>query len=111
MGNDHSQLSKIEINNNPVEVSNFWSQYSAKIDNSENLTNLSVFVENSLNFKHDRLWASQTPLQRCAKVLLLLQIMSKYSIKSDLEFEDISSSMYCKIHKFLAKKFKIKFGH
>lgn len=69
MGNEHSRLPGINIEDEAKEVSNFWSQHSATIIKSNTVTNLSVFIENSPDYSDHSLWSSQTPLQKCSKVL------------------------------------------
>lgn len=68
MGNEQSQLPGIVIADEAIEVSNFWSQYSAVIYESKNTTNLSVFIEDPFTYADNSFWSVQTPLQRCTKV-------------------------------------------
>lgn len=68
MGNEQSSLSGIDIEDEAMEVSNFWSHHSATIFESNNLTNLTVFIEDSSQFTSDALWSPQTPLEKCTKV-------------------------------------------
>ncbi|XP_018570433.1 protein-associating with the carboxyl-terminal domain of ezrin [Anoplophora glabripennis] len=69
MGNDQSQLPGIEIEEKAVEVSDFWTQHSACILNSEIVTNLSVFIGEL--FIDGSLWAVQTPLEKNSKILMI----------------------------------------
>jgi hypothetical protein len=66
MGNDHSHLGGIEIEEKSVEVSDFWTHYSATIVNSENTTNLSVLIGEL--FVDGPLWTTHTPLEKNSKV-------------------------------------------
>ncbi|EEZ97411.1 protein-associating with the carboxyl-terminal domain of ezrin [Tribolium castaneum] len=69
MGNDHSHLSGVEIEEKSVEVSDFWSHHSATIINSENTTNLSVLTGEL--FVDGPLWKTQTPLEKNSKHLMI----------------------------------------
>lgn len=70
MGNDHSHLNGIEIEEKSVEVSDFWSHHSATIINSENTTNLSVLTGEL--FVDGALWKTHTPLEKNSKVFITL---------------------------------------
>lgn len=72
MGNEKSSLSGIEIEDEAIEVSNFWSQHSATIFESNVVTELTVFIEDSTEFTRDTLWSSQTPLERFTRVNMSL---------------------------------------
>lgn len=72
MGNEKSSLSGIEIEEEAIEVSNFWSQHSATIFESNAVNELTVFIENSTVFTRDNLWSSQTPLERFTRVNICL---------------------------------------
>ncbi|KAJ8910361.1 hypothetical protein NQ315_004977 [Exocentrus adspersus] len=67
MGNDQSQMSGIDIEEKAVEVSDFWTQHSACVLNSDSVTNLSVFVGEL--FVEGSLWTTQTPLEKFSKVV------------------------------------------
>lgn len=68
MGNEQSLLSRMDIEDEAIEVSNFWSHHSATINDSSNVNNLTVFVEDSTQYANDSLWSPQTPLEKCTKV-------------------------------------------
>lgn len=67
MGNEQSPMSGVQIEDEAIEISNFWSQHSATICDSNNISFLSVFIEDVSNY-NDNFWSSQTPLQRYIKV-------------------------------------------
>ncbi|KAJ8962134.1 hypothetical protein NQ318_018091 [Aromia moschata] len=69
MGNEQSQLPGIEIEEKAQEVSDFWSQHSANILISDNVTNLSVFIGEQ--FLNEPPWTSQTPLEKNSKNLMI----------------------------------------
>ncbi|XP_044262343.1 protein-associating with the carboxyl-terminal domain of ezrin isoform X2 [Tribolium madens] len=69
MGNDHSHLGGVEIEEKSVEVSDFWSHHSATIINSENTTNLSVLTGEL--FVDGALWKTHTPLEKNSKHLMI----------------------------------------
>ncbi|KAG5896264.1 hypothetical protein JTB14_033561 [Gonioctena quinquepunctata] len=71
MGNEQSQSSGIEVDEKAVEVSDFWSQHSASILGSDSCTNLSVFVGEL--FVSGSLWSTQTPLEKCAKNMMIFR--------------------------------------
>lgn len=75
MGNDHSHLSGIEIEEKSIELSDFWSQHSATVINSGNITHLSVFIAEL--FINGPLWVNQTPLEKNTKVLKLTHIITQ----------------------------------
>lgn len=68
MGNEQSRLPGIQIDDEAIEVSNFWTQHSATISEANAFTNLTVFIEDSSLYTSQSLWSSQTPLQICTKV-------------------------------------------
>nr|CAH7766826.1 unnamed protein product [Callosobruchus chinensis] len=69
MGNEQSETHGIEIEDKAIEVRDFWSQHSAYVYGSENLTNLTVFVaESSTDGIVD---TSQSPLEKYSKNLMV----------------------------------------
>ncbi|CAH0552708.1 unnamed protein product [Brassicogethes aeneus] len=68
MGNEQSQLAGLDIEEKAVEVSDFWSQHSAIICNSESTTSLTVFTGELLVSSK---WSNQTPLEKNSKNLMI----------------------------------------
>ncbi|CAH1972660.1 unnamed protein product [Acanthoscelides obtectus] len=69
MGNEQSEINGIEIEEKAIEVRDFWSQHSAYVLDSENLTNLTVLIG---EFTIDGLlWVSQGPLEQYGKNLMI----------------------------------------
>ncbi|KAL1505999.1 hypothetical protein ABEB36_005437 [Hypothenemus hampei] len=69
MGNDHSQIPGLEIDERVVEVSDFWSQQSATVQDGEHVTKLSLFSSDL--FFNDPFWVPQTPLKKFSKNLMI----------------------------------------
>lgn len=67
MGNDQSPMSRIQIEDEAIEISNFWSQHSATIYESKKISYLTVFIQEFSTYD-DKFWSSQTPLQKYTKV-------------------------------------------
>lgn len=67
MGNDHSQMSGLEINKKAIEVTDFYAHYTATLDSS-NITTLSVFIGEPI--VGNSLWNTQTPLEKLSKVVM-----------------------------------------
>lgn len=66
MGNEKSALNGIEIDEKAIEVTDFWTQYSANVQNY-NSQKVSVFnSEPSLHYTAS--FGKPTPLERIAKV-------------------------------------------
>lgn len=66
MGNEKSALNGIEIDEKAIEVTDFWTQYSANVQNY-NSQKVSVFnSEPSLHYTAS--FGRPTPLERIAKV-------------------------------------------
>lgn len=82
MGNERSQLSGIEIEEKSTEVSDYWSLHLATLNGSENVTNLSVFIEEK--FVRNQFWISQTPLQKNVKVWFIFY----HVILSEMEYDE-----------------------
>lgn len=73
MGNDSSQLSGLEIEDKPVEITDFWSHYQATI--SDSCRYFSLKGDGSVSvFKGEAavgpLWAISTPLEKFSNNLL-----------------------------------------
>lgn len=66
MGNDQSHLAGINIEDKAVEVADFWSQHSASVPKSDQLSNLTIFIGEL--FVSGPLWTIHTPLEKCSKV-------------------------------------------
>ncbi|VEN50069.1 unnamed protein product [Callosobruchus maculatus] len=69
MGNEQSETHGIEIEEKALEVRDFWSQHYAYVYDSENLTNLTVFVGESPT--DGFLGTSQSPLEKYSKNLMV----------------------------------------
>lgn len=93
MGNEQSHVSGIEIEEKAIEVSDFWSQHSATINNSGNLTNLTVFISDLL--VSGPLWTTYTPLEKTSKVQPFSNFITNifHSIII-VEFNGLSSSLH-----------------
>lgn len=72
MGNEQSQMPGIEIEEKNKEVSDYWSHHSATICSSENVTNLSVFIEDRII--RNQFWVTETPLQKSIKARIVFQL-------------------------------------
>lgn len=69
MGNDKSTLNGIEIDEKAIEITDFWTQYSASVQNY-NSQRVSIFIsEPSLHYTAS--FGKPTPLERIAKNLML----------------------------------------
>lgn len=68
MGNEHSQLAGLEIDEKAVEVTDFWAHHAAYID-SEHSTNISIFIGEPVI--GGSVWLSQTPLEKSTKYLMV----------------------------------------
>lgn len=99
MGHDQSNLSGLELDERVVEVAEFWSQHTATI-NGGNL--VSVLVGEPL--VGGSLWISKTPLEKAAKVnsFKITKENENICTRLFLEFNALSTSVYIKIHFFLA---------
>ncbi|XP_066248943.1 protein-associating with the carboxyl-terminal domain of ezrin [Euwallacea similis] len=69
MGNEQSQIPGIEIEQKAIEVSDFWAQHNATVNNLQNGSKLSIFVGDI--FLNEPFWVPQTPLERFNKNLML----------------------------------------
>ncbi|KAK2583052.1 hypothetical protein KPH14_009090 [Odynerus spinipes] len=69
MGNEKSSLNGIEIDEKAIEITDFWTQYSASVQNY-NSQRVSIFIsEPSLHYTAS--FGKPTPLERIAKNLML----------------------------------------
>lgn len=75
MGNEGSHLNGLEIEEKAIEVTDFWSQYQAKINDSCRYFSLKGDGSVSV-FKGEAalgpLWAVSTPLEKFSNVGILL---------------------------------------
>ncbi|XP_044758083.1 protein-associating with the carboxyl-terminal domain of ezrin [Coccinella septempunctata] len=69
MGNDSSHLAGIDIEDKAVEVADFWSQHTASVPKSKQLSNLTIFIGEL--FVNGPLWTIHTPLEKCSKNLMI----------------------------------------
>ncbi|KAL3278372.1 hypothetical protein HHI36_013701 [Cryptolaemus montrouzieri] len=69
MGNENSQMSGIDIEDKVVEIADFWSQHSAYLPKSQQLSNLTVFIGEL--FVSGPLWTVHTPLEKSSKNLMI----------------------------------------
>lgn len=75
MGNDQSYMTGLEIDRKAVEISEFFTHYSASL-NSIHPSNLSVFIGERL--VDGSLWQTQTPLEKISKVKKMVIIVDKF---------------------------------
>lgn len=69
MGNERSAFSGLEIEEKPVQITDFWTHYSARV-NGHNVETISVFLsEPSLHYSAN--FGNPSPLQKAAKNLML----------------------------------------
>ncbi|XP_043791159.1 protein-associating with the carboxyl-terminal domain of ezrin [Apis laboriosa] len=69
MGNEKSALNGLKINEQPVEITDFWIHYMAYM-NGHNIQNISVFIsEPSLHYNAN--FGNPSPLEKAAKNLML----------------------------------------
>lgn len=66
MGSEHSQIPGIDIEEKVIEVSDFWSQYCACIDNNVNIT---LFIGDL--FANEPFWSANSALEKFSKNLML----------------------------------------
>lgn len=66
MGQDHSKLTGLLIDEKAVEVTDFWSLFNAEVPNDDGATRLSIFKGEPL--VSGQLWVLQSPLERAIKV-------------------------------------------
>lgn len=66
MGNEKSALNGLKIDEQPVEITDFWIHYMAYM-NGYNIQNISVFIsEPSLHYNAN--FGNPSPLEKAAKV-------------------------------------------
>lgn len=71
MGNEQSQMPTLEIDKKAVEVTDFYTHYTATLE-CNNLTTVSVFIGEPI--VGNALWLTkQTPLEKLSKVRTLFQ--------------------------------------
>lgn len=70
MGNDHSQLKGLEIDNKSIEVTDFWTLYSGELpaDGSSDKKSVPISLFRGEPVVAGQLWATQGPLDRATKV-------------------------------------------
>lgn len=66
MGGEQSHLSGIDIEQKAIEISDFWSQHNATVNNAGTASKLSIFVGDLLLI--EPFWTPQTPLEGFSKV-------------------------------------------
>lgn len=66
MGNDHSQIKGLEIEQKAVEIADFWTLYGGELTNGDRYTLISIFKDAGI--VNGQLWAAQSPLERFTKV-------------------------------------------
>lgn len=67
MGNEHSQMSGLNVEEKAIEVTDFWSHHSATLNTgNSNVSTVSVFIGEPL--VGGSLWMTQTPLEKASKV-------------------------------------------
>lgn len=66
MGNDHSNVKGLEIEQKAVEITDFWTLYSGELTNADRYTLISIFKD--VGIVNGQLWANQSPLDRFTKV-------------------------------------------
>ncbi|ENN71125.1 protein-associating with the carboxyl-terminal domain of ezrin [Dendroctonus ponderosae] len=69
MGGEQSHLSGIDIEQKAIEVSDFWAQHNATVNNAGTLSKLSIFVGDLLLI--EPFWKPQTPLEGFSKNLMI----------------------------------------
>lgn len=72
MGNDHSQLKGLEIDNKSIEVTDFWTLYAGEVpasaDGSTDKSSLPISLFRGEPVVNGQLWTAQGPLDRATKV-------------------------------------------
>ncbi|XP_006611947.1 uncharacterized protein LOC102672145 isoform X3 [Apis dorsata] len=88
MGNEKSALNGLKIDEQPVEITDFWIHYMAYM-NGHNIQNISVFIsEPSLHYNAN--FGNPSPLEKAAKNLMLyrhpciLKYVSSWSKAEDI---------------------------
>lgn len=66
MGNEHSQMNGLELEEKAIEITDYWTLYSALLNTSSGETRLSIFKGEPV--VQGQLWANKTPLEKAAKV-------------------------------------------
>ncbi|CAG9769331.1 unnamed protein product [Ceutorhynchus assimilis] len=69
MGNEQSQISGVKMDQKAIEVSDFWTQHNATINNVQNESKISIFAGDL--FLNDPFWNPQTPLEKCSKNIMI----------------------------------------
>lgn len=109
MGNEHSYMTGLQIDQKAIEVSEFFTHYSAYLT-SVHPSNLSVFVGERL--VGGSLWQTQTPLEKISKVNARLGVVM-FLLKTAfvaVEFDDLSASVHIKVCVVVAERFRVLFG-
>lgn len=70
MGNDHSILKGLKIDQKAIEVTDFWSIYSGEIP-KENSSPTSISIFKSEPVISGQLWKTKSPLERATKNLMI----------------------------------------
>lgn len=108
MGNEHSYMTGLQIDGKAVEVTDFFTHYSAFLT-SIHPSNLSVFIGERL--VGGSLWQTQTPLEKISKVKYRLELVNILStMHTFIESYDLPTSMYIKVCVVLEERFGIFFG-
>lgn len=74
MGNEQSHMPGLEIEKKAVEVTDFYTHYSASL-NCDNKANVSVFIGEPL--VDGSLWSSQAPLEKASRVRIYKTLYQK----------------------------------
>lgn len=111
MGNEQSQqISGIEIDTKAIEVSDFWAQHNAYINNLQNSSRLSIFIGDL--FINEPFWLPQTPLECFSKVGCLISInrVDNFTICT-VELDAVSSPKHHQIHFFMAESKQVSLSY
>lgn len=67
MGNEQSHIKGLEIDKKAIEVTDFWSLYTATVPHDDIKTPISIF-QGGETLVLGQLWVNQSPLERAIKV-------------------------------------------